>query len=298
MGKLRFFPTTVKMASLVKKRGFNIGYQLCNTFFRNQRCLINSSSSQNSMPAVDEQEEKSWLRRLIPSAAERSRVSHSTALSHKDIIYELQFHHVKPEYMEQYLKEFEQFVTVCNDKKLGVELAGSWTVEVGDQDEAVHLWKYTGGYTGLGSVNSNYRNDEDFVSFRKSRNAMLRSRKNQLLLSFDFWGEMWPRTKPHIYELRTYTLKPGTMMEWGNHWSKGIAHRRDSDEAFGGFFSNIGNLNTVYHMWAYEDLEHRRVVRDNAWQRPGWDDCVYYTVPLIRRMTTRILVPTPISPTK
>ncbi len=36
---------------------------------------------------------------------------------------------------------------------------------------------------------------------------MLRSRKNQILLAFSFWGEIKPRTDKHIYELRSYTLK-------------------------------------------------------------------------------------------
>lgn len=27
-----------------------------------------------------------------------------------------------------------------------VELVGSWTVDVGDQDQALHLWKYKGGF--------------------------------------------------------------------------------------------------------------------------------------------------------
>jgi len=282
------------MASLVRSRGANLRSAFCNLMFKS--LSVGPSCQYSTAPAVDVPEEKSWLRKLMPGQ-ERSRVSHSTALSQKEAIYELQFHQVKPEFMERYLKEFEEFVNVLKSKEIGAELIGSWTVEVGDQDEAVHLWKFNGGYQKLSETNANYRNDEDLVSFRKSRNSMLRSRKNQLLLAFDFWGDIWARETPHIYELRTYTLKPGTMMEWGNHWRQGIKHR-DIDCAVTGLFSQIGAMYTVHHMWAYQNLEHRRHVRDNAWHRPGWDDCVYYTVPLIRQMNTRIMVPTPISPTK
>lgn len=30
---------------------------------------------------------------------------------------------------------------------------GSWTVNVGDQDQALHLWKFTGGYEKIDHYN-------------------------------------------------------------------------------------------------------------------------------------------------
>ncbi len=48
---------------------------------------------------------------------------------------------------------------------------------------------------------------QEFVDFRINRNKMLRSRKNQILLAFSFWGEIEERKGPNIYELRSYVLK-------------------------------------------------------------------------------------------
>lgn len=79
----------------------------------------------------------------------------------------------------------------------------------------------------------------------------------------------------------------------------------------GGFFSQIGSLYTVHHLWgehvcrlnelfleqrlemlfvdldglhvvffsipAYKDLQSREDTRNAAWQRDGWDEIVYYT---------------------
>lgn len=53
---------------------------------------------------------------------------------------------------------------------------------------------------------------------RADRSQMLRGRHNQLLMEFSFWDDVKPREGPNIYELRTYHLKPGTMIEWGNNW--------------------------------------------------------------------------------
>lgn len=48
----------------------------------------------------------------------------------------------------------------------------------------------------------------------------------------------------------------------------------------------------------YKNLQSRKETRESAWRSPGWDECVAYTVPLIREMHSRILSPTTFSPTK
>jgi hypothetical protein len=41
-------------------------------------------------------------------------------------------------------KNTVQLIESKND--LSTELVASWTVQVGDLDQAVHLWRYTGGF--------------------------------------------------------------------------------------------------------------------------------------------------------
>lgn len=54
----------------------------------------------------------------------------------------------------------------------------------------------------------------------------------------------------------------------------------------------------VFFFLGYEDLNSRKETRESAWRSPGWDECVAYTVPLIREMHCRIMVPTDFSPTQ
>lgn len=254
-------------------------------------------SAQGSQPAEAE-ESRGWLKNLLrvrtlPTTSE----SHSSQLSSKETVNELQVHCVKPECMEEYLAQYNEFQKLVHEKRWGAQLVGSFTVEVGDQDEAIHIWEYDGGYPALNNATVKYRTDKDFLEFRSKRNKMLRSRRNQILLRFSFWPRETPSPdRSHIYELRSYVLKPGTMIEWGNNWARGIQHRRTNNEAVAGFFSSIGHLYTAHHLWAYEDLQTRKETREAAWRRPGWDECVAYTVPLIRHMESRILIPTPFSP--
>ncbi|CAG2060546.1 unnamed protein product [Timema podura] len=130
---------------------------------------------------------------------------------------------------------------------------------------------------------------QEFLKQQLERGKLLRSRHLQYLLSFSYWPPVVAREGPNIYEIRSYRLKPGTMIEWGNNWARAINYRRNNDEPFAAFFSQIGR---------YKDLQARKETRESAWRSPGWDECVAYTVPLIREMHSRVLHPTSFSPTQ
>ncbi|XP_069134849.1 protein NipSnap-like isoform X1 [Argopecten irradians] len=287
-----------KMAGAVAKQLFSRNSVLsCRalTFgqFHNTRCL----STSHKLQTDSDTDSKSWLKNFLPvRTLPASKESHSSLLSNKETVYEMQFHAVKPESMEEYLKQFQSFQQLMHDKGTGAKLIGSFTVEIGDQDEAVHIWQYPGGYPVLNNATEIYRKDKDFIDYRLRRNKMLRSRKNQILLPFSFWPEPTARSGSNIYEMRSYTLKPGTMIEWGNNWARGIENRRSNDEAVAGLFTHLGEQYVVHHVWGYTDLQSRKETREQAWSKPGWDECVAYTVPLIRHMQSRILIPTPFSP--
>ncbi|THD23785.1 NipSnap1 [Fasciola hepatica] len=86
------------------------------------------------------------------------------------------------------------------------------------------------------------------------------------------------------------------MIEWGNHWARGLHLRSKNLRAVAGLFSHIGEMQVVHHFWAYPNLEVRRKSRDLTWQEPGWNTFVMKTVPLIRSMHSSILRPSSFSP--
>lgn len=92
----------------------------------------------------------------------------------------------------------------------------------------------------------------------KERGQLLRSRHLQYMLAFSYWPQIKPREKGHIYEMRSYRLKPGTMIEWGNNWARAIKHRQGNNEAYAGFFSQIGRLYNVHHIWCKQ--QHHTII--------------------------------------
>lgn len=79
---------------------------------------------------------------------------------------------------------------------------------------------------------------------------------------------------------------------------RGLEVRKKFCQPVGAWFSQLGRLNTVHHMWVYPDLETRKLNREEAWKEEGWAETVHSTVPLIQDMTARILKPLHFSPLK
>lgn len=42
---------------------------------------------------------------------------------------------------------------------IGCELVGSWTVSVGDMDQALHLWRYVGGFEKIDKAKALFNTD-------------------------------------------------------------------------------------------------------------------------------------------
>lgn len=55
-----------------------------------------------------------------------------------------------------------------NSKKanLSCNLVGSWTVQVGDMDQCLHLWKYTGGFEKIDQAKEDLWNDPVSISYK------------------------------------------------------------------------------------------------------------------------------------
>ncbi|CRL08118.1 CLUMA_CG020979, isoform A [Clunio marinus] len=255
-----------------------------------------------SVSALNNQSSESWLNKILSrkiSPNEAAKESHSRMLSDKEILYALHTHNVRADSTQNYLNNYKTTVELIESKKnLACELVASWSVQVGDQDQFLHLWRYTGGFQKVDLAEEELKKDPNFIKLSIERGGLLRARHLQYLLGFSYWPVMEPRTGKNIYEMRSYRLKPGTMIEWGNNWARAINFRRNNNEAYAGFFSQIGRLYNVHHIWCYSSYQQRKETRENAWRQPGWDECVAYTVPLIREMHCRILIPTEFSPTK
>ncbi|OBZ85580.1 Protein NipSnap 2 [Choanephora cucurbitarum] len=222
--------------------------------------------------------------------------THSKLLARGKYVHELQLHKIKPEKVDEYTELIsEHLPKIANDPLNDVHLCGSWSVEIGDQDTFAHIWEYK-GYPGHKHTHERLVRDSCHQAFLKKLRPLLVSRQNSIMLEFGFWQTSPPKVTNGIYELRKYNLKPGSLLEWEMYWRKGLECRRQFCEPIGAWFTQLGDLNTVYHMWAYPDLHTRKTTREEAWNTDGWAETVHKTVPLVNHMSSFIMKPLPHSP--
>ena len=69
-----------------------------------------------------------------------------------------------------------------------------------------------------------------------------------------------------IYELRTYTLKPGAVAEFEERTAKRLPFREKHSKLGGFWHVEFGPLNQVVHIWPYDSLKHRHEVRESMAQ--------------------------------
>ncbi|EFZ04491.1 hypothetical protein MHUMG1_07769 [Metarhizium humberi] len=224
------------------------------------------------------------------------QASFSQVLARGKYVHSIVFHEVKPEKVDEYMELVGHFYPkMANLPENKVHLVGSWRVEIGDCDTFVHIWEYQ-KYEGYHQSRYSITHHPDFADFDSKLKLLINSKKISLMQEFSFWPTTPPRQLGGIFELRSYTLHPGNLLEWETHWRRGLKARREVMEGVGAWFVQIGELNTVHHLWQFANLEERRERREKSWSVEGWSDTVHKTVPLIQNMKSRILIPMPWSP--
>jgi hypothetical protein len=102
-----------------------------------------------------------------------------------------------------------------------------------------------------------------------------------------------------IIEQRTYTMFPGKTATWLEYYEKrGLPiQQRMLGKLVGFFTSEIGTLNQVVHVWAYESLADREQRRGAMQKDPDWQAYLRdQPQGVIMTQESRILLPTAFSP--
>ncbi|TKA65841.1 hypothetical protein B0A49_06855 [Cryomyces minteri] len=222
--------------------------------------------------------------------------SFSQVLARGKYVHSIVFHDVKPDRVDEYVELVGSwYPRMAKMPENKVHLVGSWRTEVGDCDTFVHIWEYQ-RYQGYHASLNAIQHHPEFPEFDRRLKSLITSKRVSLMQEFSFWPTTAPRQLGGLFELRSYTLHPGNLLEWETHWRRGLKARREVMEGVGAWFVQIGDLNTVHHLWQFADLEERRTRREQSWGIPGWGDTVHKTVPLIQTMKSRVLIPMSWSP--
>ena len=73
-----------------------------------------------------------------------------------------------------------------------------------------------------------------------------------------------------IYEVRTYTLKPGSVQAYEESFAEALPERVKFSPLAAFWHTEIGPLNQVIHVWPYESLEKRNETRAESVKSGKW----------------------------
>ena len=103
-----------------------------------------------------------------------------------------------------------------------------------------------------------------------------------------------------IIELRTYTIKPGEVQNFINIYDKEIReiHTKTLGNQLGFFYTEIGNVNEVVHLYGYENFEDRQKRRNILSKNTQFQSYVVKVKNLIVDMKNQLMYPTDFSKIK
>lgn len=96
-----------------------------------------------------------------------------------------------------------------------------------------------------------------------------------------------------IVEFRTYTIKPRTLPEFLKRFEAGLEHRKAHSPMAAFWFTEIGPLNQVVHVWPYENAGERERIRAEATKDGTWPP---KAGEFIVDMKSEVFQPLPFSP--
>jgi hypothetical protein len=98
-----------------------------------------------------------------------------------------------------------------------------------------------------------------------------------------------------IVEMRTYTLAPGDTGRYFKAYAeKGLAIQKPILGHLVGYYAvEIGALNQVVHLWAYDSLEARAQRRATLWADKDWLAYIREFGHLVIKQENQILTPAP-----
>jgi len=222
---------------------------------------------------------------------------HSKLVGRGKYVHEFQTHKVHPGRAEEYKRLIGEYYTAMNENPdYECRLTGSWEVTVGDLDTFIHVWEYE-GFKGFDVTKHRVLASKGHKEvFQSKIMPLIVHRKSQLNQEFAFWASSPPHNFGGIYEMRSYHLRPGTLLEWETEWRRGLEARRHYVQPVGAWFAQVGRLHEVHHLWQYPDMETRKAKREEAWKIDTWSKTVAKTVKLAYQMNANILQPLPFSP--
>jgi hypothetical protein len=203
------------------------------------------------------------------------------------MIYEIRTYRLAPGSVAEVEKRFGE---AYEYRKKYSELTAFLHTEIGPLNEIVHIW----GYRDLAD-RARVRGDAaKDANWPPKISEFIREMRSEIVVPFSFIPDVRPGKVGPIFELRYYTLKPGTLPDTAKGWEAKLPERTKLSPIVLAGGVEFGKANGFVHIWAYSGLDQRAKVRADAvaagvWPPPGGRD-------RLLSQDNKILLPAAFSP--
>jgi hypothetical protein len=210
------------------------------------------------------------------------------------MIHELRRYTIKPGKLADYVEKSGSVGRAIRGDRYG-KLLGYWSTELGPLNQVVHIWEFADLAARTAARAGLAKDDRWVKEYLPVSGPLLEAQENMILNPFD-WAPVRPTTGMGFHELRVYRLQPGKVAAYGEAMREALPLREKHSSPVGYWFTEVGPLNTVVHIWGYRDLAQRAEVRRALAADAEWQTAVGRLMPLLQSQEATILVPTSYSP--
>jgi hypothetical protein len=183
------------------------------------------------------------------------------------MIYEIRTYRIAPGSLAEVEKRFGE---AYESRKKYSELTAFLHTEIGPLNEIVHIW----GYQDLADRARVRKESANEPNWPPKIQEVIRERRSEVVVPFPFIPPVRPGKVGPIFELRYYTLKPGTLPDTAKGWEAKLPERTKMSPIVLAGGVEFGKANGFVHIWAYSSLDQRAKVRAEAvaagaWPPPG-----------------------------
>jgi hypothetical protein len=203
------------------------------------------------------------------------------------MIYEIRTYGIAPGSLAEVEKRFAEGYEY---RKKYSPLTAFLHTEIGPLNEVVHIW----GYKDLAERAQIRTEAAKDANWPPKIREFVRTMRSEIVVPFGFVPEPRPGRMGPIFELRYYTLKPGTLPDTAKGWEEKLPERMKLSPVVLAGGVEFGSANGFVHIWAYQSLDQRMQIREDArkkgvWPPPGGADRLI-------SQETKILLPAAFSP--
>jgi hypothetical protein len=200
------------------------------------------------------------------------------------MIYDFRMYTLKPGATAEYRAGVKELSLPIRQRH-GVTLAGWYWSEVGALNQVVHIWGYNDS-KHFQEAKDAFHSDPDWTQkYIPRAQGLVESQKTWLMNSPSFApiypvkGEVPADGTPEfikknkmVFDYRTYTFRPGGIPDYMSAVEEVAIpiRKRHGVKLAGWYYSEVGDLNQVTHIWAFNDMKHLKDAKDAVAADPEW----------------------------